>query len=47
MRDRRAFFTNMATPMPLHRKLFLVARNSLTKLVKRQACCGYPGEPGC
>ena len=47
MPDVRAFFSNMAVPMPLHRKLWLVARNSLIKLVKRQTCCGHPGEPGC
>ena len=43
----RAFFTNMAAPMPLHRKLYLVFRNNLVKVWKRQSCCGHPGEPGC
>lgn len=41
------FFTNMAAPMPLPRKLYLVFRNNLIKLWKRQGCCGHPGEPGC
>ncbi|MBN2074757.1 MAG: hypothetical protein JW762_04325 [Dehalococcoidales bacterium] len=40
-------FTNMAVPMPLHRKLYLVFRNNMIKIVKRQRCCGHPGEPGC
>ncbi|HUV45214.1 MAG TPA: hypothetical protein VMW13_10355 [Dehalococcoidales bacterium] len=42
-----AFFTNMSAPMPLHRKLYLLLRNSLIKAWKRQSCCGHPGEPGC
>jgi hypothetical protein len=40
-------FTNMSVPMPLHRKLYLVFRNNMIKIVKRQSCCGHPGEPGC
>jgi len=47
MPDVRAFFGNMSTPMPLYRKIYLVFRNNLIKLVKRQSCCGHPGEPGC
>ena len=43
----RAFFTNMKVPMPLRRKLYLVLRNNLIKLRKRQSCCGHYGEPGC
>ncbi|MFW6150468.1 MAG: hypothetical protein ACOC6A_02935 [Chloroflexota bacterium] len=43
----KAFFTNMAVPMPLHEKLYLVFRNNAIKIVKRQPCCGHPGEPGC
>jgi hypothetical protein len=40
-------FTNMSVPMPLHRKLYLVFRNNAIKIIKRQTCCGHPGEPGC
>ncbi len=47
MPSAKAFFTNMKVPMPLHRKLQLVLRNNLTKMRKRQDCCGHPGEPGC
>jgi hypothetical protein len=47
MSNFRDFFTNMQVPMPLHRKLYLVFRNNLIKIVKRQSCCGHPGEPGC
>ena len=43
----KAFFTNMRVTMPLHRKLYLVFRNNLIKIVKRQNCCGHLGEPGC
>jgi len=43
----RDFFTNMSAPMPLRRKLWLVARNSWTKLRTRGTCCGHEGEPGC
>lgn len=42
-----AAWHNLSQPMPLLRKLWLVVRNSLTKLVKLQPCCGHPGEPGC
>jgi hypothetical protein len=37
----------MDAPMPLGRKLRLLARNVTIRLVKRQNCCGHPGEPGC
>jgi hypothetical protein len=43
----KATLANLAVPMPWRRKLRLAVRNSLTKLAKRQACCGHPGEPGC
>ncbi len=43
----RAFITNMSAPMPFHQKVYLLFRNNLIKLVKRQTCCGHPGEPGC
>jgi len=47
MPSLRAFFTNMSAPIPLRRKLYLVFRNNLIKILKRQSCCGHPGEPGC
>jgi hypothetical protein len=47
MRGPKAYFTNMSAPMPMRRKLYLVFRNSLIRIVKRQSCCGHPGEPGC
>ena len=47
MPSLRAIFTNMAVPMPFHRKLYLVLRNNAIKVVKRQSCCGHYGEPGC
>ena len=47
MLSLKPFFTNMSVPMPLHRKLHMVFRNSLIKVWKRQSCCGHPGEPGC
>jgi hypothetical protein len=43
----KAFFTNMSVPMPLYKKLYLVFRNNMIKIVKRQSCCGHHGEPGC
>jgi len=47
MPSLKAFFTNMSAPMPLRRKMYLVLRNNLTKIWKRQSCCGHIGEPGC
>ncbi len=43
----RAFITNMSVTMPFHRKAYLLFRNNLVKIVKRQSCCGHHGEPGC
>ena len=43
----RAIFTNMSVKMPLRRKLYLVLRNNMIKIGRRQRCCGHPGEPGC
>jgi len=43
----RAFFTNMSVKMPLPKKIYLVLRNYGIKIVRRQNCCGHPGEPGC
>jgi hypothetical protein len=42
-----AMFTNMKVNMPLHRKLYLVARNNWIKIRTRRGCCGHLGEPGC
>ncbi len=47
MPSLRSFITNMDAPMPLTRKLRLLARNVAIRVVKRQNCCGHPGEPGC
>ena len=47
MPNLRSFFSNMSVEMPLHRKLYLVLRNWGIKIIKRQNCCGHPGEPGC
>lgn len=43
----RAVFTNLQTPMPLHRKIYLLVRNNLKKIFTASTCCGHPGEPGC
>jgi len=43
----RAFFSNISVPMPFYRKIYLIFRNNLIKIWKRQGCCGHPGEPGC
>lgn len=42
-----AFIANLRAPMPLARKLKLIARNMTIKIVHVQSCCGHPGEPGC
>ena len=47
MPDRSAFLNNLHVPMPWYRKVYLVLRNNGIKIVKRQSCCGHPGEPGC
>lgn len=47
MPNIRAFFTNMSVNMPLHKKLYLVFRNNMIKIIKRQSCCGHHGQPGC
>lgn len=41
-----AYLDNLRQPMPLPRKLWLVARN-LSLRLRGQACCGHIGEPGC
>jgi hypothetical protein len=45
--DPQAFRRNLAVPMPLHRKLGLIVRNTVRKFVRLSDCCGHPGEPGC
>ncbi len=47
MPSLKDIFTNMSVPMPWYRKLYLVFRNNMIKIVKRQSCCGHHGEPGC
>jgi hypothetical protein len=43
-----AVFTNWREfDAPFLEKLRLAARNSWTKLRKRQNCCGHDGQPGC
>ena len=39
--------TNWEQPLPLATKIRLLARNLAIRFVKRQLCCGHPGEPGC
>lgn len=41
------FLANLLAPMPIHKKLYLVLRNTMIKVTKRQTCCGHAGEPGC
>lgn len=41
------YFTNLSVPMPLGQKAVTLTRNMWARLVRRQACCGHPGEPGC
>jgi hypothetical protein len=43
----RSFLTNLSVPMPLWRKVTFLLRNMAIRVVKRQNCCGHPGEPGC
>ena len=42
-----AFMNNLKAPMPIGRKLELIARNTWIKVRLHQQCCGHPGEPGC
>jgi hypothetical protein len=41
------YLTNLRAPMPLPRKIKLLLRNISIRIIKRQACCGHEGEPGC
>jgi hypothetical protein len=44
----RAVFANWSTfDAPFCTKVRMVATNNLTKLRKRQDCCGNHGQPGC
>ena len=38
---------NLKKPMPLSQKVGSILKNNLLKIVRRQSCCGHPGEPGC
>ncbi|MCC7355446.1 MAG: hypothetical protein IT330_17025 [Anaerolineae bacterium] len=42
-----AFLTNLDQPLPWPTKVRLLVRNLSLRVVKRQTCCGHPGEPGC
>lgn len=43
-----AYRRNMGQPMPLGRKIRLVARNLSRRIFPKPAtCCGNHGEPGC
>jgi len=43
----REVLTNLSQPMPLPEKLSKLVRNAWARVVRRQRCCGHPGEPGC
>ena len=43
----QAVMANLRLPMSVGRKMRLLVRNYWTRLVRRQTCCGHPGEPGC
>ncbi len=42
-----AYIRNLRKPMPLGKKLRLLARNTWLRARLGQTCCGHPGEPGC
>ncbi len=43
-----SYLENLRAPMPLGRKLRLIARNAARRVFpKPTTCCGHPGEPGC
>ena len=42
-----SFLTNLEGPLPWPVKLRLLVRNLALRVIKRQSCCGHPGEPGC
>lgn len=41
------YLTNLNAPIPLPKKLWLVARNASIRILRQQTCCGHDGEPGC
>jgi hypothetical protein len=43
----RDVVSNWSVSLPWHVKLWLAAQNLSIRVVKRQTCCGHPGEPGC
>ncbi len=43
----RNYLTNLQAPLPWTTKVRLVIRNAGVRIVRRQDCCGHPGEPGC
>lgn len=42
-----ATLANLLQPMPLRRKLRLVAKNLWIRVRRQSNCCGNYGEPGC
>jgi uncharacterized membrane protein YeiB len=42
-----AVWANLRQPGPLEWKVRRVLANTRTKILRRQTCCGHPGEPGC
>jgi hypothetical protein len=42
-----AFVDNLRRPVPSGRWLYLLVRNLGLRVMRRQNCCGHPGEPGC
>lgn len=45
--DPKKAVKNLTQPMGLRKKISLFLANNLSKLRKRQTCCGHYGEPGC
>lgn len=43
----RSFLTNLKTPIPWPKKVWLLVRNNWIKIRHAHSCCGHPGEPGC
>ncbi|MBI5651458.1 MAG: hypothetical protein HZC40_13600 [Chloroflexi bacterium] len=43
----REYLTNLNAPYPLPTKLRMIARNFSLRFVRKKACCGHHGEPGC
>lgn len=43
----KAFISNLKVQMTFKKKARLFVRNNIIKILKRQNCCGHPGEPGC